>query len=202
MMRGRFAPALGQAAAPTTMQLSLCSLVEFVMYVPGVKEIVQQIGCKNPAAKAALSAAIIQNFTKQTGGKLEATPQWAQVLAIAGPEILADCVCQDKRFQPPPGGWPKAPSQDLSLSSPIVIGGLALAAVAVALVLAKRQAPMIVAAAPQPVAAAPAVVQPAATPIVAPSPSAKPSAATHSTAKLGGSRSPRASQRRYRRTRY
>jgi hypothetical protein len=190
MMRGRLMPALGQAP-PATMELSLCSLVKPALYVPGVKEIVKNIGC-NPATKAALSSAIIQNYTKKTGSKVEAAPWWTQVLAIAGPEILADCVCQDKQFQPS-GGGASEKKAGLSLSSPIVIGGIAVAAIAVALLAAKRQAPpprqTILAPAPAPVAA-PVAAPPV---IVVTAPAAAPAAAP----------APRAAQRRHhRRTRY
>jgi len=193
MMRGRFAPSLGQVVPPqqSVQFLSLCTLIKPALYIPGVNDLIRKIGC-NPAMRGALSAAIIQHYTKTTGTTVEAAPWYTQMLAIAGPEILADCACQDKSLLPPPGWKPPAPpASGLSLSNPVVLLGLAAAVAAVIFATTRRPAqPQIVYQAP---AAAPAPAPkaaPAPAPAVsAPAPSAPPKAEKPSA-------SPRASQRR------
>jgi len=184
--RCRFAPALGQIS---TKQISFCGIVRSVTGLPGVKDIVNKIGC-SPAMRSTLSSAIISNYTKQTGTTVTAAPWYTQMMAIAGPDIIADCVCEGQK--PPPGAPPPAEKT----MSPLVIGAIALAAVGVAVLAARRQSqpaqPSILMV---PAPAAPAAVAPA--PAAAVAPVAAPVAAKPKAAPAAPS--PGAAQRRYRR---
>lgn len=178
--RARLAP-LGQMEMQS---LSLCSIVKPILGLPGVKDIVNKVGCE-PASRSMLSSAIIANYTKETGGSVTSAPWYTQVLAVAGPEVIADCVCQG--WKPPPGGG--ASQGKSALSNPLVIGAIALGAVAIAVVAARSQRPPK----PQPADAAAPDAKPSATASAAPAAPAKTSAPDKTQAKA----SQRRRSRRY-----
>lgn len=81
-------PALGQQIQKA--HLSLCSLVP-TQYIPGVRQAVEQIGC-HPASRGALTQAILREY----GGS---QASWYQQMAAAvGPELLAECICSDSKY--------------------------------------------------------------------------------------------------------
>lgn len=180
---GQQAP-LPQAPPGTAYAFSLCSILKpVVQYVPGVNDVVARYGCTLPA-RSLLTTKLLEHFEAQAraeakakGTAVESVDWYSTLLATAGPEIIAQCVCEGYRPPTPP---PTTPFQAGGLGSPMVLLGLAAAAVAVAVVVSKRQA------APSPVV------------MMAPAPAAAP-AAPSPPPKAAKSESPtRASQRRRR----
>lgn len=111
----------------------LCDLIP-TQYVPGVRQVVEKIGC-SPTARPALEASLLQLFQDEAGK----TAWWQTFVASAGPQLLADCVCKKikPRYVPPPPP-PPAPWY----GNPwLVAGALAAAGTATYLIVKSQAAP-------------------------------------------------------------
>lgn len=155
----RRAPSVGLGQVSSGSSFSLCSLIP-TEYVPVLRDMVRNVGC-NPAARATLSAAIIQKL----GGATNA-PWYAQFAAVGGPELVASCICNDPKYQqyyPPP--QPPKPPVNWN-----VIAAVAAGVAVVGYVLAKSSAPRPAPRHAAPPAPPPAQPAPAAAPAPAPAP--------------------------------
>lgn len=126
-VRGISAP-LGQQQAPALAHLSLCSLIP-AQYIPGVRTAVERIGC-DPASRTVLTNAIVQQY----GGA--SAPWYQQMVAAVGPEVVAECICRDARYNPPA---PTPQTGDGGGMSKWIVAGVVAAGVGAALYLKKRR---------------------------------------------------------------
>jgi len=110
-----------------------CDLIP-TQYIPGIREIVERVGC-TPAAMALASAELIKQASPASGGP---APPWAQIVAAIGPQVVAGCIC--KKAQPPTSWW--GGMSTAWYTNPWILGGIGLGGLMLILLL-RRPAPVI-----------------------------------------------------------
>lgn len=121
----------------STGGLDICKLIPADA---ALKALVGQYGCL-PASKALLSAKIAELASTPADptkpGSKSTTPGWAQILAYATPEIIAECLCTGAGAAQIPYYPTPRPTQ--WFENPLVVGGTILGLVFLTLTLTKKE---------------------------------------------------------------